>query len=94
MVTASSDKRHVIEARDAGVSEFLAKPVSAAAIYSHLVRVIEKPRPFVRTRTYSGPCRRRMARLDFEGPDRRRRGDDASASGKDIGGLLERVVPR
>ena len=48
-----------IFSRNAGVNEFLAKPISAQALYSRLTSIIELPRPFIRTKTYFGPCRRR-----------------------------------
>jgi len=61
----------VRQARDAGTNEFLAKPVSANAILTRLLAVIEHPRPFVRTKVYFGPCRRRRTRDEYEGPERR-----------------------
>lgn len=72
MVTAHSEKARVYEALNAGVSEFLVKPVSAKALYSRLVSVIERPRSFVRSGSYFGPCRRRRADPAFRGPERRR----------------------
>jgi hypothetical protein len=58
-------------ARDAGINEFLAKPVSVKAIMSRLLAVIEHPRPFVRTKVYFGPCRRRRGAAQYQGPERR-----------------------
>ena len=57
--TGNSEKQHVVTARDAGMTEFLVKPVSAKSIYSRIVSVIEKHRPFIRIETYFGPDRRR-----------------------------------
>ncbi len=71
MLTGRSDLESVQQARDAGVNEFLAKPVSVKAILSRLTAVIEQPRPFVRTPTYFGPCRRRRANEEYRGPERR-----------------------
>jgi two-component system chemotaxis response regulator CheY len=71
MLTGHSQVDHVRQARDAGVNEFLAKPVSVRAILSRLVAVIEHPRPFVRTKSYFGPCRRRRASGEYQGPERR-----------------------
>ncbi len=59
MLTGHTELHRVCEARDAGVNEFLAKPISAKALYSRLASIIETPRPFIRTKTYFGPCRRR-----------------------------------
>ncbi|MBU6443375.1 MAG: response regulator [Alphaproteobacteria bacterium] len=72
MLTGNSLLEHVHLARDAGVNEFLAKPVSSNAILTRLLAVIEHPRPFVRTKVYFGPCRRRRRiRDEYEGPERR-----------------------
>jgi two-component system, chemotaxis family, chemotaxis protein CheY len=72
MLTGHTHVEHVRQARDAGVNEFLAKPVSVKAILSRLVNVIEHPRPFIRTKTYFGPCRRRRAVTVYTGPERRK----------------------
>ena len=71
MLTGYTQIDHVIQARDASVNEFLAKPVSVKAILSRLISVIEHPRPYVRTKVYFGPCRRRHARDEHRGPERR-----------------------
>ena len=59
MLTGHTELHRVCEARDAGVNEFLAKPISAKALYSRVASIIEFPRPFIRTKSYFGPCRRR-----------------------------------
>jgi CheY-like chemotaxis protein len=71
MLTGYAQLEHVRLARDAGVNEFLAKPVSVKAIMSRLVSVIENPRPYVRTKSYFGPCRRRRSQQEYRGPERR-----------------------
>jgi len=71
MLTGHTQIDHVRQARDAGVNEFLAKPVTVRAIMSRLVAVIEHPRAFVRTQAYFGPCRRRRAIGEYRGPERR-----------------------
>lgn len=70
MVSGQTEMRHILKARDAGVTEFLAKPISARAMYARLCTVISSPRSFVRTATFFGPDRRRKAQ-PFEGADRR-----------------------
>lgn len=70
MLTGHTQAEHVQEARDAGINEFLAKPASVNSILMRLISVIDQPRPFVRTRSYFGPCRRRRAE-DYGGPERR-----------------------
>jgi CheY-like chemotaxis protein len=71
MLTGYAQLDHVRQARDAGVNEFLAKPVSVKAVMTRLVAVIENPRPYVRTKSYFGPCRRRRGDQDYRGPERR-----------------------
>jgi len=71
MLTGHTHIDHVRMARDAGANEFLAKPVSVKAVLSRLMAVIEHPRPFVRSKSYFGPCRRRRAMDDYRGPERR-----------------------
>jgi CheY-like chemotaxis protein len=61
----------VREARDAGINEFIAKPVSVKTMMQRLQAVIESPRPYVRTRVYFGPCRRRRGAEEYRGPERR-----------------------
>jgi len=71
MLTAHSDKARVVAARDAGASEFCAKPVTAAEMIRKVAAVIDHPRPFIRSEAYVGPDRRRRDDPDFEGPERR-----------------------
>jgi two-component system, chemotaxis family, chemotaxis protein CheY len=70
MLTAHADIAHVTRARDAGVTEFLAKPISPVLLLARLTHVIDHPRPFIRHGDYFGPDRRRRA-MPFEGPERR-----------------------
>ncbi|MCC9622523.1 response regulator [Thalassospira sp. MA62] len=72
MLTAHSEMRYVTTARDLGITEFLAKPFNAKALYSRLVSVIARPRSFINTGSYFGPDRRRR-QVQFDGPDRRSR---------------------
>ena len=71
MLTGHTSADCVQQARDAGVNEFLAKPVSVKAMLARLTADIEYPRPFVRTANYFGPCRRRRNNEDYKGPERR-----------------------
>lgn len=73
MVTAHTKKVNVEQARDAGVTEFLAKPVSAKSVYERLATCIEAPRPFIKTGGYYGPDRRRHDNEPYDGPERRRK---------------------
>ncbi|NQU61066.1 MAG: response regulator [Rhodospirillales bacterium] len=71
--TANTRLHHVCTARDKGMTEFLAKPVSAKTIYSRICAVIENHRPFIRVSDFFGPDRRRHANELFGGMDRRKR---------------------
>lgn len=71
VVSANTIARNIIRARDAGMTEFLAKPVSAASLYARIVSIIENPRRFVRTGSYFGPDRRRRFDPEYVGPKRR-----------------------
>ncbi|MEO5337284.1 MAG: response regulator, partial [Magnetospirillum sp. WYHS-4] len=59
MLTGHTEQNRVIEARDAGVDEFLAKPISVSSVYRRIYSVIERRRSFIRTGSYFGPDRRR-----------------------------------
>ena len=76
MMTGHSEKSRVTEARDAGVTEFVAKPVKAQTLLSRIEAVILRPRPFVRSPSYFGPDRRRTRTENYAGPFRR--SDDAA----------------
>jgi CheY-like chemotaxis protein len=72
MVSAHAERRRVELARDAGVTEFLAKPITPKGIYARITEVIYRPRPFIRTADYFGPDRRRRTDPDYKGPFRRK----------------------
>ncbi len=59
MLSGAADYDYVRAARDAGATEFLAKPFSSESIYKRILEVIDHPRQFVTTSTYFGPDRRR-----------------------------------
>ncbi len=75
MLTGYTQIERVVQARDAGVTEFLAKPISAKGVLGRISAVIENPRSFVRTSVYFGPCRRRRNNGDYHGPERRASAD-------------------
>jgi len=70
MVSGFSDLEKIIESRDSGINEFLAKPISAKLVYLRIQSVIENPRTFVRSDAFFGPDRRRRA-LGVDGEERR-----------------------
>ncbi len=89
MLTGHTEMNRVAEARDAGIHEFLAKPISAKALFSRIRAVVERPRPFIRTGGmlgYFGPDRRRQLMPGYMGPERRKK--DAGAVEDGEGGEL------
>ena len=82
MMTGHTEKSRVFEARDAGVTEFVVKPITAKAILDRIQAVIFHPRPFVKTDGYFGPDRRRSSASNYRGPRRRKtdQAEDASDS--------------
>ena len=72
MLTGHTDAKLVMKARDAGIDDFLAKPVSVNMLRERLTRVMTGRRPFVRTAAYTGP-ERRTREKPINGPDRRGR---------------------
>lgn len=74
LLTAYNEEHRIVEARNAGITEFLLKPVTAAAFFDRIMAVVEDDREFVETKTFFGPDRRRGLRPPYEGPERRARG--------------------
>ncbi len=73
MLTAYSERRRVMMGRDAGVTEFLTKPVTPKRLYDRISAIIEHNRGFVRSQSYFGPDRRRIDKA-VVGTDRRQQG--------------------
>ena len=71
MITGHSTLRRIHEARDVGVNEFMAKPITARGVIGRLQQIIDHPRPFIRTDDYFGPDRRRKNDPKHPGPWRR-----------------------
>lgn len=72
MMTGYSEKKRVIEARDAGVTEFLVKPFTSRSLFARIEQIIERPRQFVRAPEYFGPDRRRLRNGPYDGSERRK----------------------
>jgi len=65
-------KKRILMARDAGVSEILAKPFTAKTLAQKIEQIIEAPKSFVVCDTYIGPDRRHEGDGSYAGPDRRK----------------------
>jgi CheY-like chemotaxis protein len=71
MITGHTERHRVESARDVGVTEFLAKPITAQNLYQRIAEIVERPRAFVRCGDYFGPDRRRRRDEAHPGPWRR-----------------------
>jgi len=71
MVTAYSERSRVLDAVNAGVDEFLVKPIRAVDVANRMNAVIERRRSFIDVPAYFGPDRRRRTDPRFKGPWRR-----------------------
>ena len=85
MCSGAADQQAVEASRDAGVSEFLAKPFSAKSMGDRILEVIKNPRQYVLAPGYFGPDRRRQDRPatwnledDYSQPGKNRRATKAS----------------
>lgn len=75
VMTGHTELTAICAARDAGATEFLAKPVSPRSLADRIVSVVERPRPFVRNETFFGPDRRRRQTAPAGSPQRRAEDD-------------------
>ncbi|MCP4395249.1 MAG: response regulator [Alphaproteobacteria bacterium] len=78
MISEKTELEDIIEARDGGINEFLAKPFSADSFYARLRSIVEHPRIFVKTDNFMGPCRRRRLSDSYAGQERRSRQNNLS----------------
>ncbi len=86
MLTAHTETSRVTAARDAGVSGFVRKPISARLLFDRISNVLTDTRMFVRTRGFFGPDRRFGQDPHYAGPLRRESdsGDDESLDLDDL----------
>ena len=83
LCTGFTEHDRVVEARDAGVNEVLAKPVDAKTLYNRIASIVENPRPFTDQSDFFGPDRRRRFDEDFE-PKREDDGQESSKATVDL----------
>jgi two-component system, chemotaxis family, chemotaxis protein CheY len=72
MVTGHTERARIEAARDAGVTEIVAKPITAQNLLLRVAEIVQRPRPFIRCDGYFGPDRRRHTNEDYTGPWRRK----------------------
>jgi DNA-binding response OmpR family regulator len=59
MLTARAEVENVIAARDAGMTEFVAKPFTVKRLVDRIIAVVDNPRSFILANSYKGHDRRR-----------------------------------
>lgn len=70
VLTGMSDEDTVAKARNAGATDFLARPLGMDRLISRMTKVLSTPSPFVHVPGYFGPDRRKQSRT-HSGPCRR-----------------------
>jgi CheY-like chemotaxis protein len=71
VMTDTPTKAFLDAAQASGVDEMLVRPFTAQAMHVRIKAVLERPRPFIDSAVYVGPCRRRRMIEDYSGPLRR-----------------------
>ncbi|MFV2092897.1 MAG: response regulator, partial [Hyphomicrobiales bacterium] len=72
VVSAYCNRSIIEQARDAGVDEFIGKPVCATDLYMRITTVIENPRDYATSKSgFFGPDRRRRTGRANSGDGRR-----------------------
>lgn len=71
LMSGFTERRRIFQARDCGITEFLAKPFTARDLYKRIHQIVERPRQFVRSGYFFGPDRRRHSDRSHTGPFRR-----------------------
>jgi two-component system chemotaxis response regulator CheY len=94
MITGETRREQVIGARNAGVSEYVAKPITAKGLFLRIREVVERPRPFVETKVYFGPDRRRRTEIMDQGQDRRGHGGERPSEATGNQGLTQDQIDR
>jgi len=80
MVTGDTKPERIVAAREAGVNNFLSKPVEPPILLRTVQAILNNPRAFVETKTYFGPDRRNR---QTDGVQGRREGDHGRTDNDD-----------
>lgn len=81
MLTAHTEVSRVAAARDAGVTGFVKKPISARVLFERITSALTDMRMIIRCDTFFGPDRRHGQAADYPGPFRR--SSDGAMGGDD-----------
>lgn len=75
MMTGYSEENLIKQARDAGITDFMAKPFTVETFIKKITGIIEIQRNFIIANSYRGPDRRRRRannqNISYDGPHRR-----------------------
>jgi len=71
VMTTTPTTAFLAAARESGVDEMLACPFTPAALLARVEAVLVRPRRFIKSASYVGPCRRRRMLQDYGGALRR-----------------------
>jgi DNA-binding response OmpR family regulator len=71
VMTDTPTMKFIDASRQSGVDEMLVRPFTGAALLSRVEAVLLRPRRFVESVNYVGPCRRRRMVDEYSGPMRR-----------------------
>ncbi len=71
VMTDTATRAFLSAARESGADEMLVRPFTAQAVVARVRSVLERPREFVDSAAYTGPCRRRRMLPSYTGPRRR-----------------------
>lgn len=71
VATSTATANFLEAARASGVDEMLVRPFTAAALLARIEAVLLRPRRFIDSISYVGPCRRRRMLEEYGGPMRR-----------------------
>ncbi len=74
LLTAYTERARIQEARDAGATDVVRKPISAKNLYQRIQSLLQTERRFIKTARYTGPDRRRLRAKPYTG--RKRRSED------------------
>lgn len=78
MLSGNTEAHYILEARDAGVNEYVIKPFTAEQIVKRLRAIIERPRSYIEAPRYRGPNRRWHRVTSPHGAERRKNKEDES----------------
>jgi CheY-like chemotaxis protein len=71
MITGHTERSTIMRARDVGVNEFIAKPMTTKSLLDRITKLINSDRAWIKSSRYTGPCRRRKPKTPFLGKLRR-----------------------